>query len=462
MSTLFDNTSFDSPNTNTTSSGSSGISSSAASGSQPQSDVPLAQRLRPKSLNEVIGQSHLLAAGAPIRRFVEHGHLPSLILHGEAGIGKTTIAMLLADAVGRPFYPLSAINTGVKQLREVLDAGNKSGQGGLDFASPVVFIDEIHRFNKAQQDALLGAVESGDITLIGATTENPSFSVNNALLSRCQVYRLEPLDAQQIETLLERAITTDIILSGLNIELTAASQIAKLAHGDARKSLNLLEMAVQAADHSQSPLVIDDALLASVAQTTLQRYDKDGDQHYDIISAMIKSVRGSDPDAALYWMARMLVAGEPPEFIARRLVILASEDIGNANPNALLLADAALRSVKMIGMPEARIILGQVVVYLATSAKSNSTYLAINKAMELAKKDQSPVPLHLRNGVTGLMKAQGYGQDYIYPHDYPHHYYPQQYLPDNLVGTQFYHYADNQREQHSLQFMQWLQSQPNQ
>lgn len=425
------------------------------------SDTPLAQRMRPKSLQQVIGQTHLLAPGAPIRRFVDHGHLPSLILHGEAGIGKTTIAMLLADAVGRPFYPLSAINTGVKQLREVLDAGNQSGQTGLDFAAPVVFIDEIHRFNKAQQDALLGAVESGDITLIGATTENPSFSVNNALLSRCQVYRLEPLTEEQIGQLLQRAILEDEFLSKLDIQLQATPQIAKLAQGDARKSLNLLELAVQASDHSQQPIIIDDTLLASVAQTALQRYDKDGDQHYDIISAMIKSVRGSDPDAALYWMARMLVAGEPPEFIARRLVILASEDIGNANPNALLLADAALRSVKMIGMPEARIILGQVVVYLATSAKSNSTYLAINKAMQLAQKDQSPVPLHLRNGVTSLMQSQGYGEGYIYPHDYPNHYKHQQYLPDNLVGTQFYHYADNQREQHSLQFMQWLKSQPN-
>ena len=424
----------------------------------PYSDTPLAQRMRPKTLAEVIGQSHLLAAGAPIRRFVEHGHLPSLILHGEAGIGKTTIAMLLADTVGRPFHPLSAINTGVKQLREVLDAGGKSGQGGLEFAAPVVFIDEIHRFNKAQQDALLGAVESGDITLIGATTENPSFSVNNALLSRCQVYRLQPLNDEQVAELLQRAITEDKFLSKLDIELQATAQIAKLAHGDARKSLNLLELAVQASDHSKT-IVIDETLLASVAQTALQRYDKDGDQHYDIISAMIKSVRGSDPDAALYWMARMLVAGEPPEFIARRLVILASEDIGNANPNALLLADAALRSVKMIGMPEARIILGQVVVYLATSAKSNSTYLAINKAMQLAQKDQSPVPYHLRNGVTQLMKSEGYGEGYIYPHDYPNHYQPQQYLPDNLVGTQFYYYADNQREQHSLQFMQWLGSQ---
>ncbi|WP_230658252.1 replication-associated recombination protein A [Psychrobacter sp. I-STPA10] len=419
-----------------------------------QTDTPLAGRMRPNSLDKVIGQTHLLGEGAPIQQFVAHGHLPSLILHGEAGIGKTTIAMLLAKAVNRPFYPLSAINIGVKQLREILDH-----KDGFDISPPVVFIDEIHRFNKAQQDALLGAVESGDITLIGATTENPSFSVNNALLSRCQVYRLQPLNQTQIAELLQRAISQDAVLSKLPIKLQAQNSIVNLAQGDARKALNLLEMAVQASDQTQAQIIIDDALLSRVAQTSLQRYDKDGEQHYDIISAMIKSVRGSDPDAALYWMARMLVAGEPPEFIARRLVILASEDIGNANPNALLLADAALRSVKSIGMPEARIILGQVVVYLATSAKSNSTYTAINQAMALAKKDQSPVPLHLRNGVTELMQTQGYGKGYVYPHDHRNHYYPQQYLPDNLVGTQFYQYADNRREQHSKQFMAWLQSQ---
>ena len=417
-------------------------------------DTPLAGRMRPRHLDEVIGQTHLLGQGAPLQQFVSHGHLPSLILHGEAGIGKTTIAMLLAKAVERPFYALSAINIGVKQLREVLDR-----KDGLDTTPPVVFIDEIHRFNKAQQDALLGTVESGAITLIGATTENPSFSVNNALLSRCQVYRLQPLNKAQITALLQRALLQDVVLSKLPLHLQAQDSIVKLAQGDARKALNLLEMAVQASDHTQAQIVIDDDLLARVSQTTLQRYDKDGEQHYDIISAMIKSIRGSDPDAALYWMARMLVAGEPPEFIARRLVILASEDIGNANPNALLLADAALRSVKSIGMPEARIILGQVVVYLATSAKSNSTYQAINKAMALAEKDQSSVPLHLRNGVTDLMQSQGYGKGYVYPHDHPNHYYPQQYLPDNLVGTQFYQFADNRREQHSQQFMAWLQSQ---
>ncbi len=417
-------------------------------------DTPLAQRMRPTTLDAIIGQTHLLAAGAPLRRLVEQGHLPSIILHGEAGIGKTTIAMLLADAVGRPFHALSALNTGVKQLREVLD--NKDS---LSFESPVMFIDEIHRFNKAQQDALLGAVESGDITLIGATTENPSFSVNNALLSRCQVYRLEPLTSEQINAVLQRAILEDNVLKKLTIDLQVQETISQLAHGDARKALNLLELAIQTADAKQSPVIINDELVSRVAQTALVRYDKDGEQHYDIVSAMIKSVRGSDPDAALYWMARMLVGGESADFIARRLVILASEDIGNANPNALLLADTALRSVQSIGMPEARIILGQVVVYLATSAKSNSTYKAINAAMALAEKDASPVPLHLRNGVTKLMRNQGYGQNYHYPHDYPNHYYPQSYLPDTLIGTRFYEFADNQKEQHNKQFMDWLKSQ---
>lgn len=417
-------------------------------------DTPLAQRMRPTRLTDIIGQAHLLAKGAPLQRLIEQRHLPSIILHGEAGIGKTTIAMLLADAVDRPFHALSALNTGVKQLREVLDS-----KDSLSFAAPVVFIDEIHRFNKAQQDALLGAVESGDITLIGATTENPSFSVNNALLSRCQVYRLEPLDKAQIDSVLQRAIHQDAVLKSLTIDLQAADFISQLAHGDARKALNLLELAVQTADHKQSPIIIDEALIGRVAQTALVRYDKDGEQHYDIVSAMIKSVRGSDPDAALYWMARMLVGGEPADFIARRLVILASEDIGNANPNALLLADAALRSVQSIGMPEARIILGQVIVYLATSAKSNSTYTAINAAMSLAEKDASPVPLHLRNGVTKLMRDQGYGIGYAYPHNHPNHYVTQTYLPDNLIGTRFYEFADNQREQHSQQFLAWLKTQ---
>ncbi len=417
--------------------------------------IPLAQRVRPQSIDQVIGQTHLLGQNAPIRRIIEQGYLPSLILHGEAGIGKTTLAMLLANAVGRPFRPLSAINAGVKELREVL-----AKDDGLFSESPVVFVDEIHRFNKAQQDALLGAVESGDITLIGATTENPSFSVNNALLSRCQVYRLEPLTEAEIEQVLQRAIRTDEILKNLNITLKSSQAIFQLSQGDARKALNLLELAIQSHPNFNKnlPIVISDDNVIAVAGVSLVRYDRDGDQHYDIISAMIKSVRGSDPDAALYWMARMLTAGEDPAFIARRLVILASEDIGLANPNALLLADTALRSVQSIGMPEARIILGQVIVYLATSAKSNSTYNAINQAMKLAENDQSPVPLHLRNGVTKLMKSQGYGANYIYPHDFPNHYHPQQYLPDNLVGKRFYEFADNAKEQQTYAFIQWLKN----
>lgn len=418
--------------------------------------TPLAQRIRPQSIDQIIGQTHLLGANAPIRRIVEQGYLPSMILHGEAGIGKTTIAMLLADAVGRPFHPLSAINAGVKELREVLTKDD-----GLFAQSSVVFVDEIHRFNKAQQDALLGAVETGDITLIGATTENPSFSINNALLSRCQVYRLEPLADSEIAQVLQRAVCTDDVFAPLDIKIQSVHAICQLSQGDARKALNLLELTIQSHPNfnKNCPIVLDDEAVLKVAGSNLIRYDKSGDGHYDLMSAMIKSVRGSDADAGLYWMARMLSAGEDPAFIARRLVILASEDIGLANPNALLLADTALRSVQSIGMPEARIILGQVLVYLANSAKSNSSYKAINQAMTLAKTDQSPVPLHLRNGVTQLMKAQGYGADYVYPHDYPNHYYPQSYLPDNLLAVRFYEFADNQKEQASFAYIQWLKAQ---
>lgn len=416
-------------------------------------NTPLAQRIRPQSIDQVIGQTHLLAPNAPIRQIVEQGYLPSMILYGEAGIGKTTLAMLLANAVNRPFRQLSAINAGVKELREVLKKDD-----GLFSESPVVFVDEIHRFNKAQQDALLGAVEAGDITLIGATTENPSFSVNNALLSRCQVYRLKPLSEDEINQVLQRAISQDEFLKSKKIELAQTSAIYQLSQGDARKALNLLELAIQSSSNfnKQNPIIVNDESVVKVAGSKLVRYDRDGDQHYDIISAMIKSVRGSDADAGLYWMARMLVAGEDPAFIARRLVILASEDIGLANPNALLIADTALRSVQSIGMPEARIILGQALVYLANSPKSNSSYNAINRAMALAENDQSPVPLHLRNGVTGLMKSEGYGANYVYPHDFPNHYHPQQYLPDNLVGTRFYEFADNAKEQQTFAFLNWL------
>ncbi|WP_323841013.1 MULTISPECIES: replication-associated recombination protein A [unclassified Moraxella] len=417
--------------------------------------TPLAERVRPQSLADVVGQTHLLGESAPLGRMITNGHLPSLILHGEAGIGKTTLARLLAHAVGREFHLLSALDLTVKELRELIDGGNGS-KNGLDFGPPVIFIDEIHRFNKAQQDALLGAVESGKITLIGATTENPSFSINNALLSRCQVYRLNPLTTDELVQILKNALAKDKFLQGIQVQ-GELGKIAYLASGDARKALNLLEIACQNTDGNT--LTIDDELIENIAQTVLAHYDKAGDMHYDIISAFIKSVRGSDADAAIYWLARMLTAGEDPAFIARRLVILASEDIGLANPNAILIADTALRSVQSIGMPEARIILAQATVYLTTSAKSNSTYHAINDALAFVKNDNSPVPLHLRNGVTKLMQAQGYGANYIYPHDYPHHYHPQQYLPDHLIGKRFYEFADNQKEQASFAFIHWLKSQ---
>lgn len=413
--------------------------------------TPLAERMRPTSIAEIIGQRHLLGEGAPIFCMVQSQHLPSMILHGHAGIGKTTLARLLAKSTGRDFRSLSAIQSGVKELREALQVPS-----GLFALPPVVFVDEIHRFNKAQQDALLGAVESGQITLIGATTENPSFSINSALLSRCQVYLLQPLNDDEITQVLKRAITTDTHLQKLPIQVHDTSAIIQLANGDARRALNLLELAIYA--QKQTPIILDSQSITQVAGQSVATYDKNGDNHYDLVSAMIKSVRGSDADAALYWMARMLTAGEDPAFIARRLVILASEDIGLANPNALLLADTALRSVQSIGMPEARIILGQVIVYLAHSPKSNSSYLAINEAMAFAQNSHAPVPLHLRNGVTPLMQKQGYGAAYIYPHNYPNHYYPQRYLPDG-VQVQFYHFADNPKEQQSQNFIHWLKSQ---
>lgn len=434
---------------------------------------PLAQRMRPKTLGDIIGQTHLLAKNAPLTNFVQNQHLPSLILHGEAGIGKTTLASVLANQLNRPFIALSAVNAGVKELREALSnpANRTDPSPDLlnDFdpnpthSTPILFIDEIHRFNKAQQDSLLHAIEIGDITLIGATTENPAFSINNALLSRCQIYRLNPLNDGEIDQLLHRALTQDPILAPLKIQLdnNASQQIAQLANGDARKALNLLEIAIQAQDPTQTPRIIQAEWIAKTAQTSLIRHDKSGDMHYDLISALIKSIRGSDPDAALYWLARLIVSGEPPEFIARRLVILASEDIGLANPNALLMADTALRSVKNIGMPEARIILGQATIYLATSPKSNSSYQAINQAIKLAETDQSPVPLHLRNAPTQLAKQQGHGTDYHYPHNYPKHYHPQSYLPDHLIGIQLYHPADNPKEQSTQEFMAWLKTSPS-
>ena len=422
-----------------------------------ESQIPLPERLRPRDLSEIIGQEHLLGDGAPLRQMIDQGHLPSIIFWGPPGVGKTTIALLLAQAVDRPFISLSALNTGVKELREVIA---ESG----DLLAPVVFIDEIHRFNKSQQDALLGAVEKGKITLIGATTENPSFEVNSALLSRCQVYSLNALSNEAIESLLNKALQQDRFLKDRQIYIDEFDALIQFAAGDARKALNLLDLIASTFEPEQDNH-IDNALVVRVAQQNIARYDKSGEQHYDLVSAFIKSIRGSDPDAALYWMARMLKGGEDPLFIARRMLIAASEDIGNSNPNALLLAGECFRSVQVIGMPEARILLGQCAVYLATSAKSNSTYLAINRAMELAEKTANlSVPLHLRNAPTKLMKQQGYGVDYLYPHDYPEHFVTQDYLPPELKGTKLYESARNKREVEGerLQQRRWQQEQQQQ
>ena len=422
--------------------------------------IPLPERIRPRDLSEIIGQDHLLAANAPLRQMIDQGHLPSILFWGPPGVGKTTIALLLAQAVDRPFVSLSALNTGVKELRDVIgDAG--------DLMPPVVFIDEIHRFNKSQQDALLGAVEKGKITLIGATTENPSFEVNSALLSRCQVYRLNSLDDDALIALLQRALKQDASLKQKNILIDEYEALQQFAAGDARKALNLLDLiastfAEDDAEHHTAHHTahhINNAMVVQVAQQNIARYDKSGDMHYDLVSAMIKSIRGSDPDAALYWMARMLKGGEDPVFIARRLLVAASEDIGNSNPNALLLAGECFRSVQAIGMPEARIILGQAVVYLATSPKSNSTYKAINRALDLAEKTANlPVPLHLRNAPTKLMQQEGYGVNYLYPHDYPEHFVSQEYFPPELKGTRLYEFARNKREVEGerLQQRRWL------
>ena len=421
------------------------------------SHIPLPERLRPRDLSEIIGQDHLFGVQAPLRQMIDQGHLPSIIFWGPPGVGKTTISLLLAQAVDRPFVSLSALNTGVKELRDLI------AQGG-DLLTPVVFIDEIHRFNKTQQDALLSAVEKGKITLIGATTENPSFEVNNALLSRCQVYTLNALNEDAIRTLLDNALQQDDFLKQRYIQIEEYEAFFQFSAGDARKALNLLDL-IASTFEPELENKIDNAIVVKVAQQNIARYDKSGEQHYDLVSAFIKSIRGSDPDATLYWMARMLKGGEDPVFIARRMLIAASEDIGNSNPNALLLAGECFRSVQAVGMPECRIILGQCAVYLATSAKSNSTYLAINKAMELADKTSNlPVPLHLRNAPTKLMKEQGYGVDYLYPHHYPEHFVMQEYLPPELKGSKLYESARNKREVEGerLQQRRWQQEQQQQ
>lgn len=396
--------------------------------------------MRPRTLDEVVGQAHLIGEQGVLRKALAGGMLPSLILWGPPGVGKTTLARLIAQDLKRPFHALSAVSSGVKDVREVIE---QAGGSGLFARSAVLFIDEIHRFSKAQQDSLLGAVEKGTITLIGATTENPSFEVIGALLSRCQVYVLEPLAEEHLLELLDRALRLDAELKDRRIELRETQALLRASGGDARRLLNTFELCVKA---TAEPAIITDALVHEVARTTA-RYDKQGEQHYDIISAFIKSMRGSDPNAAVYWLARMVEGGEDPLFIARRMVILASEDIGNANPNALLMATTTMQAAQMIGWPESRIILSQCAVYLACSPKSNASYMAIGAAQaEVRKSGDLPVPLHLRNAPTKLMKDLGYGANYKYSHEGEGNFLDQEYLPDALKGNAFYQPGPNPRE----------------
>ena len=399
---------------------------------------PLAERMRPRTLDDYVGQKHLVGPNAVLRNMIDAGRITSFILWGPPGVGKTTLAQIIANKLETPFYTLSAVTSGVKDVREVIERA-KSGRffGSI---SPILFIDEIHRFSKSQQDSLLGAVEKGVVTLIGATTENPSFEVIRPLLSRCQLYVLQPLSKDDLEELTQRAIRQDIELQKRKITIKENGALFRFSGGDARKLLNILELVVEAESDKTKELVIDDELVATRLQQNPLAYDKDGEMHYDIISAFIKSIRGSDPDAALYWMARMIEGGEDPQFIARRLIISAAEDIGLANPNALLIANAAFDAVMKIGWPEGRIPLAEAVVYLATSPKSNSAYRGINTALELAKETGNlAVPLHLRNAPTQLMKQLGYGDGYKYAHDYPNHFVDQQYLPDELKDTRIWH-----------------------
>lgn len=397
---------------------------------------PLAERLRPHTLDDYIGQRHLVGEGAVLRRMIDAGRISSFILWGPPGVGKTTLAQIIANRLETPFYTLSAVTSGVKDVRDVIEKAQKGRF--FNEASPILFIDEIHRFSKSQQDSLLGAVERGIVTLIGATTENPSFEVIRPLLSRCQLYVLKPLEKDDLLQLLQRAITTDVVLKERKITLLETGAMLRYSGGDARKLLNILELVVEA--ETADEVVITDKMVEERLQQNPLAYDKDGEMHYDIISAFIKSIRGSDPDAALYWMARMIEGGEDPQFIARRLVISASEDIGLANPNALLLANAAFDTVMKIGWPEGRIALAEAAVYLATSPKSNSAYLGIDAALQTVRETGNlPVPLHLRNAPTQLMKSLGYSDGYKYPHDYPGHFTEQQYLPDALVSQRFWH-----------------------
>ncbi|MBR5827981.1 MAG: replication-associated recombination protein A [Paludibacteraceae bacterium] len=425
--------------------------------------LPLAERLRPKTLDEYIGQQHLVGEGAILRQMLDRGTLSSFILWGPPGVGKTTLARIIARQLERPFYTLSAVTSGVKDVRDVIDkakrhAANTSGLFGVSADEnkmdrrAVLFIDEIHRFSKSQQDSLLGAVEDGTITLIGATTENPSFEVITPLLSRCQVYVLKSLTKDDLLKLLDRVLKEDAYIKSLDVELKETDSILRYSGGDARKLLNIIELIT-----NSGVRVIDNDTVTKQLQQNPVAYDKDGELHYDIISAFIKSIRGSDPDAALYWLARMIAAGEDPKFIARRLVISASEDIGLANPNAMLVANACFDTLQKIGWPEGRIPLAMATVYLATSQKSNSAYLAINEAIKLVEKTgNQPVPLHLRNAPTQLMDELGYGQGYQYAHDYPNHFVKQQFLPDDLRGTRLWYAQGSPQEQKMADWMKYL------
>lgn len=419
--------------------------------------APLAERLRPKTIDEYIGQTHLVGEGSVLRDMIATGQVASFILWGPPGVGKTTLARIIANTTEAPFYTLSAVHAGVKEVRDVLEKCKADARSMFSKGRPILFIDEIHRFNKSQQDSLLGAVESGIVTLIGATTENPSFEVIRPLLSRAQVYVLKPLGEPELQQLLDRAISTDEILSKRKVTVKSTKALFRFAGGDARKLLNILDL-IQQSVPSDKEIVIDDELVTNRLQENPMAYDKDGEMHYDIISAFIKSIRGSDPDAAIYWLARMIVGGEDPEFIARRLVISASEDIGLANPNALLLANATFDTIRKIGWPEGRIPLAECTIYLATSPKSNSAYKAINAAMAFVEESGNlPVPLHLRNAPTKLMRQLDYGKNYKYAHDYPGNFVRQQYLPDEIQNISFWQPCDNQAEERSkaLQEARW-------
>ncbi|GEP94578.1 replication-associated recombination protein A [Chitinophaga cymbidii] len=410
--------------------------------------APLAERLRPASLNDLVGQEHLTGQGSILQKAIQQGKVPSMILWGPPGVGKTTIANIIANSLQVPFYTLSAISSGVKDIREVIDLAKQR--------HAVLFIDEIHRFNKSQQDALLGAVEKGIITLIGATTENPSFEVNAALLSRCQVYVLKPLGEAQLRQLLDQAMQKDEWLASKKIELKETEALFNIAGGDARKLLNLFELVVDTL-WEEDPIIFTNEKVMEIAQQRVAIYDKSGEQHYDIISAFIKSIRGSDPNAAVYWLARMIEGGEDVKFIARRMVILASEDVGNANPNALLLATSCFQAVNLIGHPEARIILSQCATYLASSPKSNASYMAIGAAQGLVSQTGDlPVPLHIRNAPTKLMKQQGYGKGYEYSHSYENNFSMQEYLPDAIKGTKLYDPGKNPREDELRRYLKAL------